>query len=908
VGTAIAAINGFDYTGSDPVCFETNMGNKASKPRSAGRGASVGSDTPTRAKLLARIKTLEARLARARQPRATSGERLTTVKVPAQFEVPFLRAQEYVARYFADRVEHPDTATIAIAGERYVLLRAASLSVEFVEMVTKLYQDRGPQQARSVANNLLFDLAHAIGKADARSFQQKMAVNDPIDNLSAGPIHFAFSGWAFVDISPESRPSPDENYYLLYDHPFSFESHSWLSQHKRSDTPVCIMNAGYSSGWCEESFGLPLVAAEVECLAAGGEHCRFIMAPPARIEEHLAAYARGRGVRTGAETGSHAGVVPEFFQRKRLEEELREANEGLERRVAERTRELETANEQLRLLGSAVENAVEGFVIMRHVGGADPLRITFVNHGFSRITGYSADDMRGRSLRYLHLPVGEDRVFDALFAHVERDQPFQTEVTALRPDGSAYALEIHTMPVPSNSGHGDHWIAILRDVSDRKAHLDALKHQALHDALTGLPNRVLLHDRIEQSIASMRRYGTPFALLFLDLDGFKEINDTFGHYTGDLLLTKVGARLRAQLHANDTMARLGGDEFAIVLDGLAEAPAAARIGTKLLHALQQPFEIEEHKLVVGASIGIVQCPEHGTDPTTLMRRADVAMYAAKSTRVGTMIYDTQQDAHSPARIKLIGELRNSIDDAHLALHYQPEIEMASGRVARAEALLRWNHPDRGRLLPDEFLPLIAQNELIDRIARWVLHTAIRDCREWADAGFDIGVSVNLSPHNLRDGSLPDYIAQTLARAGLSPRRLTIEITESGILEQATLATGTFQRLRDIGVGLSIDDFGTGYSSLMHLKHLPFTELKVDRSFTSEMLSNEHDAAIVRSTIDLGHELGRSIVAEGVETREALERLRKYGCDFVQGYYISPPLEKGLLREWLIDQPVFSPVA
>ena len=560
------------------------MSTKASKARPAGRGASAGSSI-SRTKLLARIKALEASLARLRdRKRIVDGNRLSTVKVPAQFEVPFLRAQEYVARYFADRVEHPDTATISIAGERYVLLRAASLSVEFVEMVMKLYQDKGTPEARSVANNLLFDLAHAIGKADARAFQQKMAVSDPIDNLSAGPIHFAFSGWAFVDISPESSPAPDESYYLLYDHPFSFESHSWLAQHKRSDAPVCIMSAGYSSGWCEESFGLSLVAAEVECLAAGGEHCRFIMAPPARIEEHIAAYARKRGGRTGTAPGDHVGVVPEFFQRKRLEEELREANEGLEQRVAERTHELEQANEQLRLLGSAVENAAEGFVIMQYVGGADPLRITFVNQGFSRITGYSAADMRGRSLRHLHLPVGEDRVLGALFESVQRKQPFQGEVTALRPDESVYALEIHAMPVPSGTGEPDHWIAILRDVSDRKAHLEALKHQALHDALTGLPNRVLLHDRIEQSILNMRHYGTPFALLFVDLDGFKEINDTFGHYTGDVLLTKVGVRLRAHLHANDTIARLGGDEFAIVLGGLDEASTAAQIGRRVLTA------------------------------------------------------------------------------------------------------------------------------------------------------------------------------------------------------------------------------------------------------------------------------------------------------------------------------------
>ena len=858
-----------------------------------------------RDELLARIGALEAELARLRAAGAHSvvpRERLTTVKVPEQFEAPFLRAQEYVARYFANRIEQPDTATISIAGERYVLLRAASLSVEFVELVMKLYQDKGPEQARSVADNLLFDLAHALGKADARSFQQKMAVSDPIDNLSAGPIHFAFSGWAFVDISPESRPSPDENYFLIYDHPYSFESHSWLAKHKRSDTPVCIMNAGYSSGWCEESFGLPLVAAEIECLAAGGERCRFIMAPPSRIEEHLSSYAHRGAAQSSAATQTHAGVVPEFFQRKRLEDELRDANERLEQRVAERTHELERATEQLQLLGSAVENAAEGFVIMQQVDDAVALRITFVNHGFSRITGYSESDAVGRSPRRLRLSAGEEAAFDAFFDSVRRNQPFQVEVPALRPDDSAYALEIHAMPVTGGAERSSHWIAILRDVSDRKAHLDELKHQALHDALTGLPNRVLLQDRIEQGIHNLRRSGVPFALLFLDLDGFKEINDTFGHYTGDLLLANVGVRLRAQLRPTDTIARLGGDEFGIVVAGHSEAPAAETFAAQLLKALEPPFEIEDHKLVVGASIGIVHAPRHGSDPTTLMRRADVAMYAAKSARAGTMTYDSQQDAHSPARIRLITELRGSIDDRHLVLHYQPEIDIASGEVVRVEALLRWKHPDRGLLLPDDFLPLVESSDIIDRIARWVLKTAIRDCRAWQDSGIGVGVSINLSPHNLRDRQLPQLIEQTLAEAGLDAARLTIEITESGILGDTLFAAGIFQRLRAIGVGLSIDDFGTGYSSLVHLKHLPFTELKVDRSFTSEMLVNEHDAAIVRSTIDLGHELGRRIVAEGVESRDVLEQLRRYRCDYAQGYFISPPLDKALLREWLLDPP------
>ncbi len=835
---------------------------------------------------------------------ASFADRLTTVNVPEQFKEPFLRAQQYVARYFSDRIEQPDTATISIAGERYVLLRAASLSVEFVEMVMRLYQDKGVEEARTVANNLLFDLAHAIGKADARSFQQKMDVNDPIDNLSAGPIHFAFSGWAFVDISPESNPSPDENYFLLYDHPFSFESHSWLAKSKRSDVPVCIMNAGYSSGWCEESFGVSLVAVEIECLAAGDEHCRFIMAPPSRIDEHLAQYAHQHTAAKPAARGG-AGMVPEFFQRKRLEDELRAANDQLEHRVHKRTRELERANEQLRLLESAVENAAEGFVIMEYTAQEDPLRITFVNRGFSRITGHATRDVIGRSLQCLHISADDGPVMETLFGKVRKGQPFEVEVTAVRPDNSHYALEIHVMPVSGEAdGNPSHWIAILRDVSDRKAHLEALQHQALHDALTGLPNRVLLHDRIKQAIVDMRRNDTPFALLFLDLDGFKEINDTFGHHMGDVLLSKVGARLRVPLRDTDTIARLGGDEFAIVLSGLEDMQDAERHGLRLLAALEQPFMIEGHQLVVGGSIGVVHCPQHGNDPNTLMRRADVAMYAAKAGRAGILTYDAEQDVHSPARIQLVTELRGSIDDQHLTLHYQPEISLTTGRVARVEALLRWNRPDGSLLLPEEFLPLVETTDVIDRIARWVLSRAIRDCRAWHDSSIGIGVSVNLSPHNLQDRQLPEFILQTLEENGVPAEQLTIEITESGILSEALLEAGIFQRLRDIGVGLSIDDFGTGYSSLMHLKRLPFTELKVDRTFTNDMLSNEHDAAIVRSTVHLGHELGRSIVAEGVETREVLERLREFGCDFAQGYYISPALEKNALYEWLQDPPVF----
>jgi signal transduction histidine kinase len=276
---------------------------------------------------------------------------LKTVRVPATVEPVFRRAQRHVARYFRDRTEDPEVGTISISGERYILLRAASMSVEFVDLVTSLYQDKGPDEARGVASNLLFDVAHAIGKADARAFQQRLGLKDPIEKLSAGPIHFSYSGWAFVDILPESRPTADDDYFLVYDHPFSFESDAWRKRGRHSEFPVCIMNAGYSSGWCEESFGVPLVAVEIECLAAGGERCRFIMAPPARIEEHLARRSVAgleRGSRRRPASSPAPVSIPEFFQRKRMEDELRQSHESLERRVAERTAELMRANERLR--------------------------------------------------------------------------------------------------------------------------------------------------------------------------------------------------------------------------------------------------------------------------------------------------------------------------------------------------------------------------------------------------------------------------------------------------------------------------------------------------------------------------------------------------------------------------------
>jgi len=293
--------------------------------------------------LLAELQALRARVAELEGAKPRLDARvLTTVQVPASMQAPFLKAQDYVERYFGERVEDPQRSTISIAGERYILVRAASMSVEFFDLVSSLYQDRGSQQAQAVAKNLLFDLAHALGKADARAFHVKMGVTDPIEKLSAGPIHFSFAGWAFVSILAESRPAPDESFFLMYDHPFAFESDAWLRRARLADFPVCIMNAGYSSGWCEESFGLPLVAAEITCQAQGDAQCRFVMAPPTRIEEHLAAH-----MPKGKRREATSVEVPEFFQRKRLEDALERSHLELEDRVRERTAELARTNQAL---------------------------------------------------------------------------------------------------------------------------------------------------------------------------------------------------------------------------------------------------------------------------------------------------------------------------------------------------------------------------------------------------------------------------------------------------------------------------------------------------------------------------------------------------------------------------------
>jgi len=426
----------------------------------------------------------------------------------------------------------------------------------------------------------------------------------------------------------------------------------------------------------------------------------------------------------------------------------------------------------------------------------------------------------------------------------------------------------------------------------------ALVHQALHDDLTDLPNRTLLYDRLEQAIEDAKQTQERGALLVMDLDRFKDINDTLGHTSGDLLLQQIGSRIQTLTQDGDTVARLGGDEFAILLPGI-DAEQAVRHARNIISILTRPIVIEGMYLDIEASIGISLYPDHGEEADTLIRRADVAMYRAKQKNSGCFIYELKSDPYSLRRLALMGELRHALEHDGLTLHYQPKIDVQSGKVTAVEALLRWTHPQHGIIGPDEFIPLAERSGLIRPLTQWVLNAALRQCHLWRKRGLDLTVAVNFSARNLSESRLPDQVAGLLEAWDLPASCLIAEITENAIMDDLLHAKKVLMHLEEIGVQASIDDFGTGYSSLSVLGQLPVAEIKIDRSFVMDMMSNSKHAIIVRSTIDLAHNLGRVVTAEGVEDEETLEQLKALGCDKAQGYFMSRPLPASELVTWLV---------
>ena len=440
------------------------------------------------------------------------------------------------------------------------------------------------------------------------------------------------------------------------------------------------------------------------------------------------------------------------------------------------------------------------------------------------------------------------------------------------------------------------------DVTERQQMQREMEHRALHDGLTGLPNRALLADRFEQALRSSHREDAVVGLLLIDLDRFKEINDTLGHHYGDQLLAQVGPRFRGVLRDSDTVARLGGDEFAVLLPGVSGIEAAQEVAQKLQVAMTSPFHVDGVDLDVEASIGVVVSGEHGADATTLMQRADIAMYVAKQRNLRVSTYDPDSDTHTPERLALLGDLRRAIPGGELLLHYQPKVRISTGAVCGAEALVRWQHSERGLIQPDEFIPLAENTGLIGPLTRHVLNLALGQARRWIDQGTPLQIAVNLSARNLLDEHLDQVVAELLTRHGVPARLLTLEVTESAIMTDPVRAQELLHRLAAQGIEIAIDDFGAGYTSLGQLKNLPITELKIDLSYVTTMDIDTSNSLIVRSVIELGHNLGLNAVAEGVESAAILGDLSRYTCDVAQGYYLSRPLPVEDFEEWRAAWP------
>jgi diguanylate cyclase (GGDEF)-like protein len=439
-----------------------------------------------------------------------------------------------------------------------------------------------------------------------------------------------------------------------------------------------------------------------------------------------------------------------------------------------------------------------------------------------------------------------------------------------------------------------------------RQHARTTQWLAQHDKLTGLPNRALFAECTARAVTAADQTGTGAAVLLIDLDRFKQVNDALGHHTGDELLRAVGARLRDGLSDDNTVARLSGDEFAVLLPVVTDASVIARVAAELLADLRTPVVVGDLALEIDASVGVAVFPEHGETAGTLLQRADVALYQAKVHHDGVVVYRPALDVHTPARLALFGELRRAIDEGQLLLHYQPKVDLTHARVTGVEALVRWAHPEHGLLPPAKFVPLAEQTGLIRPLTLRVLELALQDCRTWREAGIELSVAVNLSARSLLDGELPQTVRALLARHDVPAEALELEITETTAMIDPGRALEVLAELRALGVRLSVDDYGTGHSSLSYLHQLPVDTLKIDKSFVQTMDTNPHEATIVRSTIDLARNLGLRVVAEGVETEAAWRQLSSLGCDAAQGYWLARPGAAGDVPQTvdLLEQRLF----
>jgi diguanylate cyclase (GGDEF)-like protein/PAS domain S-box-containing protein len=547
---------------------------------------------------------------------------------------------------------------------------------------------------------------------------------------------------------------------------------------------------------------------------------------------------------------------------------------------------------------AVLQNVADGIV----TAGEGNLIDSF-NRSARRLFGYDEDEVIGGPLELIIAPshreaFSADAAWSLPAAAAVRADP--TETVGVRKDGSCFPMEIDMSLM--QIGAETYTIGCVRDISGRKAYTDALEHRALHDDLTGLPNRTLFGDRVDRAIASADRADESCGVLLVDLDEFQKVNERLGRANGNVLLKAVAERLRDAVRDSDTVARLGGDEFGILPSGETDVETAAVIAWKVREAFELPFAIGGHVVDIRASIGIAFFPQHGRATADLLRRADLAMQQAKRSGSGLDVFVSEPEDRTAHRLTLLSELRACIARGELVLHYQPKIDLKGPRrTCGVEALVRWRHPTEGLLMRARFMPEAERSELIGPLTRWVLDEALRQQRAWRDDGVDLTMAVNVSARSLtRDSDLPDTVAKLTDTWGIEPGRLILELTENAIIDADV--PHVLDRLHGMGERLAIDDFGTGHSSLVYLQRLPIDQVKVDRSFVMNLASAPSDAVIVRSTIDLAHNLGLLVVAEGVEDEIALDMLVEYGCDTVQGFLFSRPQPADALTAWLTESP------
>jgi diguanylate cyclase (GGDEF)-like protein/PAS domain S-box-containing protein len=553
--------------------------------------------------------------------------------------------------------------------------------------------------------------------------------------------------------------------------------------------------------------------------------------------------------------------------------------------ISERKR----SDDTLRLRQRVIESSSNGIMITDTSEQDNP--IIYVNPAFSRITGYEAHEALGRTMYFL---LGDDREqteFMEIHAALHEHREGSAVLRNYRKDGSLFWNDLAVSPVLDEAGRVAHFVWEINDVTEREQHEELLEYQANHDALTGLPNRNLLADRITQSLANARRYNLRIAILFIDLDNFKFINDSLGHALGDRMLIIQADRLNKCIRSGDTVARYGGDEFVVVVSNLEKSEDAATVAHNIQELVSRPFTIDGHEFGFTCSIGISLYPKDGHDVDSLLKNADAAMYRAKEhSRNSFQFYTSEMNDRVVERMVVERHLRHALELEQLEMLYQPQVELSNGRIVGVEALLRWHSPELGLVPPARFIPLAEETGLIVAIGEWVLNTCCRQNKAWQDAGLTLlPISVNLSARQLQKKDLAGDIATILEVSGLAPRYLELEIVESMVMKDVEGAMSIMKELKGLGIQLAMDDFGTGYSSLSYLKRFPFDKLKIDLSFVRDIMTDPESAAIVRAIIAMAHNLNLRAIAEGVETEEQIDYLRLHGCDEIQGFYASPPV-------------------